>query len=66
MISNNMGYRCKYANECPVYLAKSYNGDIPHYLFKNIYCNRGKKGWINCDTYNAYENKSFGSIQTNN
>lgn len=65
MFSNNLGVRCKFASKCPVYRGNNNNIKIPHFLYKNIYCNRGIKGWSYCYTYNDFINNKHISVQNN-
>ena len=51
----NLGLRCGYAEECPVYLGKTEVKEMPLHLLRNVFCNRGKKGWKNCSRYNLLE-----------
>ena len=39
---------CKYASECPVYQDQITNLGKPVFLVRNVFCNRGSKGWSNC------------------
>lgn len=51
----NLGKLCKYAQECPVYLNKNRNIKKPIFLVRNVFCNRGDKGWSNCERFLALE-----------
>lgn len=51
MTENKTGNRCIYANNCPIYSGDNFPGGMPPYLYKNVFCNRGIRGWKNCDTY---------------
>jgi len=51
----NLGRRCKYAGECPVYQNEIKTLGKPIYLIRNVFCNRGHKGWNNCKRYLALE-----------
>lgn len=51
----NLGRRCKYARECPVYQNEIKISGKPIYLVRNVFCNRGYKGWENCERYLALE-----------
>jgi hypothetical protein len=50
-----LGKRCKYAGECPVYQDNIKNLGKPVFLVRNVFCNRGIKGWSNCKRYVALE-----------
>ncbi len=50
-----LGRRCKYAKECPAYQGKIKNLKKPIFLIRNVFCNRGIKGWSNCARFNALE-----------
>lgn len=51
----NLGKLCKYAPECSVYQNDSSQLDKPVYLIRNVFCNRGARGWNNCKRYESYE-----------
>lgn len=42
---------CPYIKTCPVYQGKKETNGIPLELYKNVFCNRGIKGWENCKYY---------------
>ena len=46
----NLGNRCQFAKECPLFQGKE-KTKIELSLFRNVFCNRGYKGWKNCDRY---------------
>jgi hypothetical protein len=46
---------CKYAKDCPVYLGKIYTSVAPLPIYKNVFCNRGFKGWNNCEQFMEYK-----------
>lgn len=50
-----LGKLCKYANDCSVYQNKNKNIKKPVFLVRNVFCNRGLKGWSNCKKYLALE-----------
>ncbi|MDD4426035.1 MAG: hypothetical protein WCY58_04610 [Mariniphaga sp.] len=50
-----LGKRCKYAEECTVYQDENNEVKKPVFLIRNVFCNRGLKGWKNCKRYMAYE-----------
>ena len=51
----NLGRLCKYAGECPVYQDEIKDLGKPIFLVRNVFCNRGIKGWSNCKRFNALE-----------
>lgn len=51
----NLGKLCKYSGECPVYRKKNKTLKKPIFLVRNVFCNRGYKGWNNCKRYLALE-----------
>jgi hypothetical protein len=51
MIEQRLGKRCPYAKECPVYQEKLLIDRISPFLIKNVFCNRGYKGWKNCERF---------------
>lgn len=53
----NLGSLCPYAKTCPLYKGEEKTKDMPLPLFRNVFCNRGIKGWKNCDRYNELTNQ---------
>jgi hypothetical protein len=51
----HLGKLCKYAGECTVYQDENNEIKKPIFLVRNVFCNRGKKGWYNCKRFLAYE-----------
>jgi len=51
----HLGKLCKYAGECTVYQDENREIEKPLFLVRNVFCNRGKKGWYNCQRFLAYE-----------
>ena len=54
----NLGLRCGYADECPVYKGDTEVKEMPLHLLRNVFCNRGQKGWKNCTRFNLLEQGS--------
>ncbi len=48
----SLGNRCKFAKECEVFQGKKIISETPLPIFRNVFCNRGIKGWKNCEKYN--------------
>jgi len=48
----NLGNRCKFAKDCPIFKGEEKVIDTPLPVFRNVFCNRGIKGWTNCNRYN--------------
>ncbi|RIJ47546.1 hypothetical protein D1614_13205 [Maribellus luteus] len=47
----NLGSRCRFARECDIFQGKvAVNTPLP--IYRNVFCNRGIKGWKNCEKYN--------------
>lgn len=47
--------RCKYNKTCDIYQGKeSIKMDLQ--IYRNVFCNRGAKGWNNCERYVALKN----------
>ena len=53
----NLGYRCHLAKTCPLYKGEEKSKDMPLLLFRNVFCNRGMKGWKNCSRFNELTEK---------
>lgn len=52
----NLGSRCRFADECTLYQGEE-EIKIELSIFRNVFCNRGLKGWKNCDRYNELVTK---------
>ena len=50
-----LGKLCKYASDCPAYQNKIKDIGKPIFIIRNVFCNRGIKGWSNCERFNALE-----------
>ncbi len=50
----NLGSRCKFANECTLFKGEE-KTKVELSIFRNVFCNRGQKGWKNCDRYKQFE-----------
>jgi hypothetical protein len=46
----NLGNRCEFAPDCPLFQGEE-ETKIELSLFRNVFCNRGYKGWKNCSRY---------------
>jgi hypothetical protein len=47
-----LGKRCRFADDCSIFKGDT-RLDIPLALHRNVFCNRGQKGWKNCERYAA-------------
>jgi hypothetical protein len=47
--------KCKYADECPVFEGKVKKTDKPLFLYHNIFCYAGSRGFNACKRYQVYE-----------
>lgn len=47
--------KCKYAEKCPVYAGALKEADKPVFLYHNVFCLAGSKGWHACKRYHVYE-----------
>jgi len=50
-----LGKRCPHVADCPVFQGKLEVENAPLMLVKNVFCNRGIKGWKNCVRYQLAE-----------
>lgn len=50
-----LGKRCPIAKTCPVFQGSLTMPDVPVMLIKNVFCNRGIKGWKNCRRFQLAE-----------
>lgn len=51
----NYNSLCQFAKECPVFQGDLIIERISPFLLKNVFCNRGFKGWRNCERYKLAE-----------
>ncbi len=51
----NLGKLCKYATGCSVYQDNNRELKKPVFLIRNVFCNRGIKGWNNCLRFMNYQ-----------
>ncbi|HZL10254.1 MAG TPA: hypothetical protein VFC65_09665 [Prolixibacteraceae bacterium] len=49
------GKICQFNKTCPVYQGNLVIEEISNTLIKNVFCNRGFKGWKNCERYKLAE-----------
>jgi len=54
---------CQYRKECPVFQGKVATNGTPLAIYKNVFCNRGIKGWSNCEQYLEYNVNARKKIQ---
>jgi hypothetical protein len=47
--------KCKYSTTCPVFQGTLKEEDKPSFVSRNIFCNRGFKGWNACKRFHVYE-----------
>ena len=52
----HLGKLCRYAKDCSVYNNENHEIKRPIFLVRNVFCNRGPKGWNNCKRFLLYEN----------
>ena len=51
-----LGKRCPYARECEIFQDKEENNKgLSLTIYRNVFCNRGEKGWKNCEAYQNFE-----------
>lgn len=54
---NHLENRCRFANECPIFCGELKVSQTPLTIHRNVFCNRGMKGWKNCERFNELDNK---------
>ncbi len=47
--------KCNYADQCPVFSGELKENDKPLFLYQNIFCLAGRRGWNACKRHNLYE-----------
>lgn len=50
---------CQYYNTCPIYQGTEETIGTPLAIYKNVFCNRGFKGWNNCKQFMDYKNQAL-------
>ncbi|SHF26527.1 hypothetical protein SAMN05444274_104228 [Mariniphaga anaerophila] len=50
-----LGKLCKHSGKCSVYQNKNSKVSNNIFIVKNVFCNRGPKGWNNCKRFRMYE-----------
>lgn len=50
----NLGLLCRYADKCPLYKGSDKKQDMPLHILRNVFCNRGMKGWKNCIRFHKF------------
>lgn len=53
-----LGRRCRYADDCALYKGSGLPEHMTLILWRNVFCNRGIKGWSNCDKFKFFEEKN--------
>jgi hypothetical protein len=48
--------KCKYYQTCTIYQGLESTGHMSLMIYKNVFCNRGEKGWLGCEKH-MYLNK---------
>ena len=47
--------KCNFIEQCPVFSGKLKEDDKPLFLYHNVFCLAGQKGWNACKRHNLYE-----------
>ena len=47
----NLGTRCRFAGDCEIFQGRKVISETPLPIYRNVFCNRGMKGWKNCDEF---------------
>lgn len=47
--------KCEYSSTCPVFNGILKEDDKPTFVYWNVFCNRGVKGWNACKRFHIYE-----------
>ncbi len=54
---------CKYTKKCPIYQGETLSNEHELTVYKNVFCQRGIRGWKNCKQFLIYENSKRSSEQ---
>lgn len=57
---------CQYIKTCPIYQGMEDLNGTPLVIYKNVFCNRGYKGWNNCERYLKLKNEPLETKSTIN
>jgi hypothetical protein len=57
-VGRNLGKRCKYADNCSLFKGIRIPENMTKSVWRNVFCNRGEKGWANCTEYEQFEKDS--------
>ncbi len=49
--------KCRYAEQCNIYQGKTETKDEQLVIYKNVFCHRGERGWVNCKQYLSQSNQ---------
>jgi hypothetical protein len=55
MKEQNLGKKCKYASKCPIFQGTEVPHNMDLTIWRNVFCYRGKKGWVNCGQFHSFE-----------
>jgi hypothetical protein len=58
-VDKNLGRKCKYYRICSLYKGEGLPDDIQKTVWRNVFCNRGMKGWSNCKQFTDFELKQI-------
>lgn len=56
---------CKYNKICTVYQGAENVHETALAIHKNVFCNRGFKGWNNCEQYIEYNTQTLNKRRQN-
>jgi hypothetical protein len=60
----NLGTLCPYASNCQVYSGEEKVEGSPVFLIKNVFCNRGGRGWKNCKWFKTMKDEEVATLST--
>ena len=60
MKEQNLGNKCKYAGNCPIFQGIEAPRNMSLTIWRNVFCYRGIKGWMNCPRFRLLEQKEHG------
>jgi len=64
MKEQNLGNKCKYAGECPIFQGIEVPHNMDLTIWRNVFCYRGMKGWVNCTRFRSLEKDTGKTIIT--
>jgi hypothetical protein len=56
---------CQYTKTCPIFQGKEETNGTPLTIYKNVFCNRGSRGWNNCEHFLDQKKQVLSKLNNN-